>query len=224
MFVDEDAARRTQHASSSPSHEPAPRRFIIRKSTCGVRSGCYPWAGESTAPLYRRRPRTKAIRPGERAAPPRRPLSAPLYRGPFTVYVVVRGPKAKQTSDAKFRRDRTARWRTISGGGETSFAEGLCPQSPNPRSGYVSVGSLFTRARPHTILLPPSSFLARSSSLHCHRAASATRWGGFGWAVIAAGNTAARAAHGARGEKAGGGADRVALPTTRPPCECRSRL
>ena len=47
------------------------------------------------------------------------------------------------------RRDRTARWRTISGGGGTPCAEGLCPQSPNPQFGYVSVGSLFTRARPH---------------------------------------------------------------------------
>lgn len=98
------------------------------------------WAGESTAPLYRRRPRTKAIRPGERAAPPRPPLSPSLYRGPFT---------SEDPSRPATRRDRTARWRTISGGGGTSFAEGLCPQSPNPRFGYVSVGSLFTRARPH---------------------------------------------------------------------------
>ena len=96
--------------------------------------------GVHGALVPRRRPRTKAIRPGERAAPPRRPLSPSLYRGPFT---------SEDPSRPATRRDRTARWRTISGGGGTSFAEGLCPQSPNPRFGYVSVGSLFTRARPH---------------------------------------------------------------------------
>ena len=97
--------------------------------------------GQGSPPRLRG-PRTKATWPGELYEPPRTLPNTPV-RGQGG-RLIGRRPNADQARE----RDRTARWRALVGGGEATFAEGLCLQPPNPYGCHVSVGSLLSGSQP----------------------------------------------------------------------------